>query len=222
MKEYPKINTIYKRKDKSQALILNKYSTQEIEYLKDNEWILTEKVNGMNIRVEYENGSIAFKGKTDKAILPPKLIEKLHTLFDDKLALFTEMFKNTPVCLYGEGYGAGIQKGGGNYIPDGVNFILFDVMVGDIFLERQNIEDVAKKFNIQVVPVVSIGSLRVMEEIVRNGFNSRVALTSILAEGLVATPKVALYSRRGDRVITKLKTKDFNIIPEICGVEGGK
>ena len=43
MKEYPKINTIYKRKDKSQALILNKYSTQEIEYLKDNEWILTEK-----------------------------------------------------------------------------------------------------------------------------------------------------------------------------------
>jgi len=212
MKEYPKINTIYKRDEKTKALILNQYSTPEIEYLKDNDWILTEKVDGMNIRVEYENDTISFKGRTDNAQLPTRLFDKLHTLFDNKLNLFREMFKDTSVCFYGEGYGVGIQKGSG-YIPNDVNFILFDVMVGETFLERLSVEDIAKKFDIQVVPVICVGSLAVMEEIVRTKFNSRVASSHIIAEGLVASPKVILYTRRGGRIMTKLKVADFNITP---------
>lgn len=35
-----------------------------------------------------------------------------------------------PVTIFGEGYGVKIQKGG-NYIPDDVNFILFDVRFGN-------------------------------------------------------------------------------------------
>ena len=46
MKEYHKINTIFKRDmtSKSKNLIIGEYSTPEFEYLKDNIWIFTEKI----------------------------------------------------------------------------------------------------------------------------------------------------------------------------------
>jgi len=40
-----------------------------------------------------------------------------------------------------------IQKGGGNYIADGVDFVLFDVWINGIWLERENVEDIAEKLS---------------------------------------------------------------------------
>ena len=40
-----------------------------------------------------------------------------------------EVFPDGAAVLYGEGYGAKIQKGGGNYRAD-QDFVLFDVRVG--------------------------------------------------------------------------------------------
>jgi len=59
MKEYHKIQTVFKRnpKNKLKTLLHGNYSIPEFEYLKDNEWVFTEKVNGTNIRVMFDNGA---------------------------------------------------------------------------------------------------------------------------------------------------------------------
>ena len=45
MKEYPKIQSIYKRDDKTHKFLEGQYSLPEFEYLKDNKWAATEKEN---------------------------------------------------------------------------------------------------------------------------------------------------------------------------------
>ena len=111
------------------------------------------------------------------------------------------------MTLYGEGYGARIQKGGGNYVPDGVDFILFDVRIMKLWLQRSNVEDIAAKLEIVTVPVVGKGTLFEATDIARNGFQSLIGTQS--AEGLVMKPVVDLYDCRGHRIIAKIKHKDF-------------
>ena len=209
MREYQKIQTIFKRDEKGHIL-LGDWSLPEFEYLQNNIWTFTEKVDGTNIRVIWNGENIIFAGKTDKAQIPAFLLQRLQEIFNKK-QIFQNVFpldNKVEVCLYGEGYGKGIQKGE-NYIKDGVDFILFDILIGNIFLKREDIEDIALRFGIKVVPVVKEGTLNQMIDLVKNGFNS--AWGDFIAEGIVARPKVELRDRRGFRVITKLKNKDFKI-----------
>ena len=160
MKEYHKIITVYERdpETKFRTLIDGKYATPEFEALADLDWIWTEKVDGTNIRVMWDGERVTFGGKTGKAQIYAKLVVRLQELFDHEA--FAANFNGGPVTLYGEGYGAGIQKGGGNYKSDGVGFVLFDVLVGDIWLECHNVHDVAHKLVIPFVPIVGKGPLR--------------------------------------------------------------
>ena len=134
MKEYHKIQTVFKRDPatKMKTLLSGEYSLPEFEYLKNNIWVGTEKIDGTNIRVMWPGDEIKFGGKTQNAQIPTFLYDKLNDTFKPKLETFIEIFGdwNTPpegemqnVCLYGEGHGAKIQKAGSSYIPDGV-FIL--------------------------------------------------------------------------------------------------
>lgn len=209
MKEYHKIQTVYLRDPatRHRTLLEGRYATREFEYLRGCSWTFTEKVDGTNVRVGWDGAAVALGGKTDNAQMPVALMARLGELFTaDKLAAcFTDDV--TDVVLYGEGYGAKIQKGGGNYNPDGVDFVLFDVAVSGLFLERHNVEDVADNLGVQVVPVVGFGSLSSAVERVRAGFES--AWGPFPAEGLVMRPFVEMCDRLGRRVITKVKAKDF-------------
>ncbi|KKK87847.1 hypothetical protein LCGC14_2749110, partial [marine sediment metagenome] len=118
-----------------------------------------------------------------------------------------ELFGESMVCLYGEGFGAKIQKGGGNYNPTGVDFILFDVKVGNWWLERENIEDIASKLNIKVVPIIGKGTLIEAVDKTKTGHYS--SFGQFIAEGIVVRPPITLFSRRGERLLGKIKTKDF-------------
>ena len=208
MKEYHKINTLFKRdmESKNKTLIIGEYSMPEFEYLKDNKWSLTEKIDGTNIRViwDYVNKDITFKGKTDNASIPANLFKELTLMFTTEK--FVEVFSETDVCLYGEGYGAKIQNGG-NYIPDGNDFILFDIKVGEWWLKREDVLGIAGKLDLDVVPDLGIGTLDAMIKLVKSGFESRIG--NCKAEGIVARPLVELKARNGERIITKLKFRDF-------------
>ena len=88
-----------------------------------------------------------------------------------------------------------------------VDFSLFDVYIGGIWLERKNVIGIAAKLKIRSVPVVFSGSLIEAANDARDGFQSRVGKRP--AEGLVLRPEVELFDRRGERIIAKIKTKDF-------------
>ena len=66
---------------------------------------------------------------------------------------------------------------------------------------------IAKKINLDVVPIVGNGTLSDMVRLCRDGMTSKWG--DFQSEGLIAKPKVEMRSRNGDRVITKLKTRDF-------------
>lgn len=209
MREYHKIQTVFLRDPETnfKTLLDGRFAVPEFEYLKNNEWVFTEKVDGTNIRVMWDNDRITFGGKTERAMIPAPLANKLNHVFLPLKDKLMTIFDGGDVCLYGEGYGAKIQKGGGNYRQD-QDFVLFDVKVGPWWLQRADVEDIAQKLGIDVVPIIGEGSLNDMALAVKAGFNS--IWGDFKAEGIVARPKTELAARNGKRLITKLKYKDFN------------
>lgn len=208
MKTYHKIQSVFKRepKTKYRNLIEGDYSIPEFDYLKNNMWVFTEKVDGTNIRVGYEHGKIIFGGRSDNSQIPATLVQRLNEKFQPKIDTFTELFGDAEVCLYGEGYGPKIQKGGGNYRKD-QDFVLFDVMINGWWLQRVDVEALATKLEIDVVPIVGRGTLIEMVELAKNGITSTWG--DFQAEGYVARPEIELKCRSGERLITKVKCKDF-------------
>jgi hypothetical protein len=213
METYQKINTIYKRDMyiNSKALRIGEWSQPEFEYLKDNRWEWTEKIDGTNIRVHWDGHQVIFGGRTDKADIPEHLSQKLEAIFSSELmkSVFELQNDTTLVTLYGEGYGVKIQKGG-NYIRKDVGFILFDIKIGEWWLKRSDCETLSKSLNIPIVPVVGYGTLQEAIDFVKRGFKSTIAENKDYdAEGLVLKPTVDLLARNGQRIITKIKHVDF-------------
>lgn len=219
MAEYQKIQTLFKR-DERNIIIPDQFTYPEFEVLKDLKWECTEKIDGTNIRIELassenpEDGIImSFKGRTDKANIPEHLLTKLNWLFDREHLMealnITDETQNCNITLYGEGYGAKIQKGG-NYISNDVNFILFDVKVGKWWLDREAVKDIANKLGINAVPLMGYMTIPEAIEYVKKGFKSTIAENKDYdAEGLVLKAPCGLLKRDGERLITKIKTVDF-------------
>lgn len=211
MKEYHKIETVFERDmDGNKKLIEGKFRNPAVEYLKDNEWIFTEKVDGTNIRILWDGHKVSFNGRTDNAQLPMELISKLTELFCGQVneQLFEQKFGEKEVMFFGEGFGAGIQKGGGDY-SDEKGFILFDVLIGDFFLERENLEEIAKSFNVPVVPIAPVNNIQEAIDYVKSQPFSSIGKKIKRIEGLVGTPKARLKDFRGQRIIVKIKVEDF-------------
>ena len=208
MTEYHKIQSVYLRDpaNKHKTFLEGQWAMPEFGYLADLDWVWTEKINGTNIRVMWDGVlSVRFGGKTDDAQIPTFLLAHLQDTFT---AESLGMAFSGPAVLYGEGYGPKIQKGGGNYRDD-PGFILFDVNCG-MWLERGNVEDIAAKLFIPIVPIIGVGPLSSAISVTKARLQSLVAkVPGTWAEGLVMRPAVELLTRRGDRIITKVKTKDF-------------
>jgi len=209
MSEYHKINTVFKRDlaTKHKTLLDGQFSEPEFEYLANNVWTFTEKVDGTNIRVNFKGGEITFDGRTDAAQIPSQLVAALNARFlpIEARTRMREVF-DCDVILYCEGYGAKIQKGGGNYRPD-QDFVLFDVRIGDWWLQRADVEDVGQKLGIPIVPIIGEGTLHEMVAMAKAGITSTWG--NFQAEGIVARPKTELITRNGHRIITKIKCRDF-------------
>lgn len=191
MTEYHKIQTLFKRdmESKRKTLLEGQWTLPEFEYLAGNVWTFTEKVDGTNIRVAFKNGGVTFDGRTDAAQIPAQLMARLNERFLPLAAKLAEVFPGGDAVLYGEGYGAKIQKGGGNYRPD-QDFVLFDVRVGQWWLQRADVEDVAQKLGIDVVPAIGEGALLDAVAWAKRGIRSTWG--DFEAEGIVARPKTEL------------------------------
>jgi hypothetical protein len=204
--EYHKIETLYERDPKTFKVHTGELKNRTYSLLKMWHW--TEKVDGTNIRCTWREGKLTFGGRTDNAQIQADLVtwlyenvtaEKLQTVFQDVEAV-----------VYGEGYGAGIQKGGGDYSPT-KKLIIFDVFVANKWwLNHENVCDVAHDLGLDVVPSFGEMTLEDATNFVRQGFKSRCAVNlNKDAEGLVGRPLETLFDKKGHRLITKLKTKDF-------------
>lgn len=209
---YQKIQAPYVRHTQGpdrNKLDMGNWARPEFELLKDLPWEWTEKVNGTNVRVIWDGHKVRFGGRTDDAQMPVKLLDRLREMFPEEL--MEQQFDENPAILYGEGYGAGINNGG-DY-GDSPDFALFDVVVRDKensrdwWLLRDNVFAVAVGLGVGVVPLVMRGSIPQAIEWVSRGLTSDWG--SFEAEGLVGRAPLGLCHRGGERLMVKVKTKDF-------------
>lgn len=260
--EFPKIDTLYTRDDNH--VITN--VIRRPEFLVPAKWLVTEKIDGTNIRISLEQErpdypavelrgewNVVIRGRTSRAQIPTLLFEHLQKTFTLKglkslwrgksncdrcdgtgredsgqpkiLSELAEPFPYAcdcvepyPITLYGEGYGGGIQKGGGQYTSKtkggAASFRLFDVFIGETWLDRENVEDIAGKLGIETAPLLgTTWEIDSIVHLVRSGFRSEVAEkegeSGHPAEGIMAFTSPPLFNSRGKRLMFKLKTRDF-------------
>jgi len=194
----------------TKKLIEGKFRNETVEYLKDNRWIGTEKIDGTNIGIVWDGHKVSYQGRTERAQIPAHLTNKLIEMFGGTVneELFEQKFGEMQVILFGEGYGAKIQKGGGNYRSD-ISFILFDVYLPEqnLWLKRDGVEDIAKTCGIDVVPIVYEGDIKGAVEFVKSKPKSTIGVADM--EGIVCKPAVDMLDRMGRRLIVKIKVCDF-------------
>lgn len=211
MTEYNKIETVYERDTKTKKLVEGIFRNGTVNYLRNLNWIWTEKIDGTNIRVHWDGHNVEYGGRTDKAQIPASLVNKLNEYFGGEVnaQIFEQIFGEKDVILFGEGYGAKIQNGG-NYISDHVDFILFDVMISGNYQTRDTVVAIADSFNLKVVPIVTYGTLKEAVEYVKTKPKSLIAQNpDYPMEGLVCRPSLELQDRCGNRIIVKIKWRDF-------------
>lgn len=210
MRTYDKIDTVFERDTEgTKKLIEGRYRDMTVEFLSNSvEWVFTEKIDGTNIRIYWDGHKIAFGGRTERAQIPSHLVNKLSEIFlnNETEELFEQKFGEKEVILFGEGYGAKIQNGG-NYRSD-VGFILFDVLIGDNYQSRESVEDVARCFGLEIVPIVLCGTIQDAVDFVKKNPDSTIGTAKM--EGVVGRPKIELRDRCGKRLIVKIKACDFN------------
>ncbi len=190
--------------------------------------------------------AVRIAGKTDNAQIPPKLKKFMEENYpDEKVFAALGLKKFIPVeewvehkwvtsdgitpsydaipeiyTIYGEGYGAGIQKAGGNYISNGVGFIVFDVKVNDIYLLTSARDEIATKLGAPIVPFMGYFTLDEAIDFVRKGFISTISENrEYMAEGLVLRTDLGLRNRMGKRLIVKIKYEDFQKYRAVYGTD---
>lgn len=205
---YVSIKNVFKRGMDIYKVVYGEFSLPEFEYLQNNLWVFTEKLDGMNIRVILDDG-VEFRGRSDRAHLPGPLKEHLRDTFDIESVREQASLYGEGLCLYGEGVGPGIQSGA--KYGAGQYFVMFDVMTNHGWASRRDVGDIAKNLQIPVAPVKLTGTLWEAMLTVEKGLKSDFG--DFFAEGLVGRPVPDLRNIYGDRIVVKIKHKDFYLGP---------
>jgi len=196
-------------------------NTEElVQKLPDGDWIITEKIDGTNIRIIFtkpdEEGNRKCHIGSRKLILnnaDKSSKQYMDCLTEVNLHKLQEYFKdvNSTVIIYGEGYGAGVQKGG---IYSSVkNFRVFDIRIGLAYQDFSHVQKVCVDNQLNLVPIVNtVNSVNYKDCVVAllNNKNTLIKEGSGGAsEGLVYKFEPVLLNKYGERLIFKIKFKDF-------------
>lgn len=225
MERYGKTPGPFKR-GKNNKIILGKWSDGTLEYLQDAKFMFTEKLDGTNIRLIYwpacspystpigeehvlnSTGHPAYleiRGRSDNATVHHKLQEWKDSLDID---LFVKAFGDNRVCIYGEGIGDGIQKGGPQY--GSTHFRAFAIKGSRGFLPFQVTSEILRHgLYLETAPVMACCTLNEGIKLVQRGVKSVFGNGKFWAEGLIGLPTVPLYTPKRERIIVKLKHRDL-------------
>lgn len=213
MHKYPSIENIFSIEsipDVGKRYKLHNYINADVKRFKDVNWWCTEKINGLNIRISYDgNNHVTMAGRNNKSGNLPGDETGVPELLNDTFHpdIMRRLFGNTAMTLYVEAFGHKLARNGHwyGYRP---SLALLDVRIGNVWLEPENTMDVGDKLGLLTPPLVHRGPLDTAIIMVRNGMRSRFG--DFPAEGLVCTPIGGLLNRKGERIITKIKTEFFH------------
>lgn len=181
------------------------------EFIGIDLWVIQEKIDGTNIRI-FKNGEI--RGRTDQATIPLELLQYLQSIFTPEK--IQSLFGDKNVILFGEGYGAKIQRFGSQYL-DHQSFILFDAYINGMWVNIDKIPGIAEAFGVRYAPYIPWNeNLGLIEweindiiKFVQSKPKSLISQKELMIEGIVAKPYPILLFQNGDPLYWKLKCKDF-------------
>lgn len=205
MKEYQKIESLYKF-DSEKKRFINEFYNPIVEYLAPLPWYGTEKIDGTNIRIHWDGIKFELGGRTDEAEVPKAIQQIFNEKFNDDMeVVFEQKFGKKDVYLFCEGFGGKIQ--GGIYSCE-TSLIGFDIMINDIYLDKNVAEKIFHELGMDFVPFLEFQNLEEAIEYVKEVEES-IQCPGCQIEGLVCFPRQRIYDHMGNRVIVKIKKKDL-------------
>lgn len=206
MKTYQKIESLYKF-DSEMKRFRKEYFNPIVEYLENNKWYGTEKVDGTNVRVHWDGYSFDFKARTDEGDLPKEIRIVLSETFNKEMEItFEQKFGQKEVLLFMEGFGGKVQRG--TYTLS-ERLIGFDIMIKDVYLDKEKSKEIFEELGLEFVPVIEFNNLNEAIKYVKENKNSIVD-PNVKPEGLVCYPQQRIYNHKGERIIVKIKKRDLD------------
>lgn len=227
--EYYKIHSLWKRngwyfdqgkkqskdyQEGKQSFIEGDFAESEFSCIKN--WRVTEKIDGTNIRIEYNkdkegNEKFTIKGRTENAQIPPHLLNYLQETFT--IEKIRGQFPDAQcVRLFGEGIGPKIQEPMGSMYSDVPSFVLFDVLVGGWVLHYSDVKGISESLGIDCTPDLGIMTHEEIIEYVKSQPMSKFSKYPQVMEGIVATPEPVMMYRKGGPIKMKLKCKEYRCL----------
>lgn len=233
MFEYKSIETIFVRDPQTHLLELGKIRIEETSLI--TSWVVTEKVDGMNIRAIFRaqttgvvSGeapilSLEVRGRTNAAQLPTGVEAAVRRAFsEDAIAGIGQLWRKEflsgqSVTFYGEAFGEKIQ--GNPLRMAGIRFRVFDLLVrGTVWLSDSELRGVCDPLNIPTVPIIGLLNRVPRTEAELDSFarTSQIATEGLRPEGIVGRPQLPLSDAHGNRIIWKLTYREFDKIRKVA------
>lgn len=199
----------YGRQFKSRKLMIdhfeevNTWRYPMFYYLQNNKWYARRKFDGANIRIQWDGEQALWNGKTNNFMCKSSLTEYMNNTFIEEI--FEEKFgRDLTVTIFGEHMGPKLQGNELGLTKDEV--IIYDVNFNGFWQPPNVVNDVAEYFGVSSCYAYSVGVIVAsLTDLIRRVANGEYADW----EGLVATPAFECRSQKDDRIITKIKNKDY-------------
>ena len=214
---YHKIDTLFER-DENFKVNVNKVRRPEFDLIK--EWYIEEKIDGMSVGFRYYRDSLYDDGiifgrtgntnwNANNRVFMDRQSKDMHQSATEIL----QDYDLEHLTIYGELYGPGIQNGGS--YRDDLGFICFDMTANDTWLNVKDRNTNAERIGVDVPYHFKLFSD--IDSVARRLANNTQASPQAklngkperMAEGVIGRPPVNLYDQRGNRVMWKLKGRDF-------------
>ena len=183
----------------------NLYKDQTVLMFK--EVYALEKVHGTSAHVSFKDGALHFFSGGEKH-------ENFLKVFDHAALLqkFQEL-GHPEVVVFGEAYG-GKQQGMSETYGKQLCFIVFEVKVGEHWLNVPNAESVASKLGLEFVPYekvpATVEALNAERDRPSRVAKRRGIVEDKVPEGIVIRPLVEMRLPNGERVMAKHKGENFS------------
>lgn len=208
MKEYHKIETLFRFNNDTKKYT-NEFYNKNVEILKDNQWLFTEKIDGTNLRIYWNGHKLQYGGRTNNAQFSKQQIDYiLENLIDEDIeTIFEQKFQDVEVYVFGELFGVKIQNGGLYTEGQGIAFRVFDIEVDGIMLTYDSMVVLATELSYDYVPLACIGTI---EEGIKYVMTHDISIfSSAKLEGVVGKPIGDFRDRLGKRIVVKIKKRDL-------------
>lgn len=215
---------------KSKYVDIVKFSRPEFEMLANVKWNWTLKIDGTNINVLWDGERVKYVGHTDKTQFNERTKKFLDETFctSEAETIFEDLYGSQPVKISMEFVSKDMNQNYG-YL-DGAVFV-FDVFNGNtekVWTSEETLGTFVSRFegsNVFVAPF--IGCMNIWDavdlvkgfEVFWNQYPEKWRTNDIIdnplglytVEGIVGRLPYELFDNNGNRIITKIKCKDYNV-----------